>query len=242
MNIKSIMDRVLFALSVPKCIRCNQKLDYGQKAFCPKCSAEFEEFKTRNCVRCGRVLNRCDCSTRFLESHFVTRVVKCYRYLHRVEAEASNELIYSLKKDHRRDVLEVCTDELELAISNSIEHPENCVFTNVPRRKAAIIQYGFDHSALLLQEVAKRFDAEYISILKSNAKKPQRSLDSAERMKNADFDIVKDIDLTGREVIIVDDIITSGASMRSAAALIRSLGCKKITVACLAIAYKDDIY
>ena len=59
-------------------------------------------------------------------------------------------------------------------------------------------------------------------------------------MKNADFRIIRDIDLTGRQVIIVDDIITSGASVSVAASLIRSLDAKNITAACLAIAYRDN--
>jgi predicted amidophosphoribosyltransferase len=93
---------------------------------------------------------------------------------------------------------------------------------------------------LLAREVANRLGAEYIPLLKSNAKKPQKSLEAEDRFKNADFYIAKDIDIGGRGVIIVDDIITSGASMSKAAALIRSLGCREIIGACLAIAYKDS--
>ena len=240
MNISNVMDRVLFALSVPTCVSCKTRLIYGQKAFCPKCSAEFKEFKSRNCSKCARLLHQCDCSTEYLSSHYVKRVIKCYRYLTRDEVLPGNALIYSLKRDNRSDVLEVCTDEITSAICNSITNPEEYIFTNVPRRKAAIIEYGIDHSALLSQAVAKRLGAEYIPILKSNAKKEQKSLETADRFSNADFYIDRDIDLTGRGVIIVDDIITTGASISKAASLIRSLGCKNIVAATLGIAYKDS--
>ena len=93
---------------------------------------------------------------------------------------------------------------------------------------------------MLSQTVAKRLGAEYIPILKSNAKKEQKSLETADRFNNADFYIDRDIDLTDRGVIIVDDIITTGASISKAASLIRSLGCKKIVAATLGIAYKDS--
>ncbi len=239
MNIKNLMDRALFALSVPKCVCCKERLEYGEMAFCPKCYAEFANFGTRSCANCGRVLSKCDCSTPYLKAHFVRRVVKCYRYINRNDANPGNSLIYSLKRDNRIDVLTVCADNLEAAIRNSVENPENCLFTNVPRRKTAIVKYGIDHSGILAKELAKRFGAEYVEILKSNAKAEQKSLENTERLKNADFDIVKSIDLNGREVIIVDDIITSGASMSSAATLIRSLGCNSIIAAALAIAYKD---
>ena len=234
------MDRVLFALSVPKCVCCKTRLDYGENALCLKCSAEFEQFKTRNCSRCARKLNMCSCSNDFLEAHYIKRTIKCFRYLNRNDATPGNALIYSLKRDNRSDVLKRCADELEYAIRNSISDPGGYIFTNVPRRKSAIIEHGIDHSELLARELAKRFDAEYISLLKSNAKKPQKSLETADRFKNAEFYISKNIDLTGRAVILVDDIITSGASMSKAASLIRSLGSREINAASLAIAYKDQ--
>ena len=239
MNIKNIMDRVLFALSVPKCVCCKTRLDYGENALCLKCSAEFEQFKTRNCSRCARKLNMCNCSNDFLKAHYIKRTIKCFRYLNRNDATPGNALIYSLKRDNRSDVLKRCADELEYAIRNSVSDPGGYIFTNVPRRKSAIIEHGIDHSELLARELAKRFDAEYISLLKSNAKKPQKSLETADRFKNADFYISKNIDLTGRAVILVDDIITSGASMSKAASLIRSLGSREINAVSLAIAYKD---
>lgn len=240
MNINAIMDRVLFTLSVPKCVCCKRRLSYGESALCLECSAEFHDFKTRNCSRCARVLNQCDCSSSFLEGHFVRRTVKCFRYLGSETITSANALIYSLKRDNREDVLRICTSELAVAIDNSVDNPESFIFTNVPRRKDAIVKYGIDHSELLARSLAKRFGAEYRRILKSKAKKAQKSLEAEERFKNAEFCIIDDRDITGRGVVIVDDIITSGASMSKAAVLIRSLGSKDIVAASLGIAYKDE--
>ena len=167
MNKMKIMDRVFFALSVPKCVCCKQRLTFGENSLCRKCSAIFEEFKSRNCSKCARLLHKCDCSTDFLEAHYIRRVIKCYRYLDRDEASPGNSLIYSLKRDNRSDVLNRCADELVEAIRSSVDDPENYLFTNVPRRKSAIIEYGIDHSALLSREVAKRLGAQYMPLLRS---------------------------------------------------------------------------
>ncbi|MBE6532656.1 MAG: ComF family protein [Ruminococcaceae bacterium] len=239
MNIKEISDRVLFALSVPKCVCCREPIDYGQKAFCPKCSADFEEIKTRNCSRCAKKLNACSCSNEYLEGHFIKRVVKCFRYLVKDEINPANALIFSMKKDNRKDVLEVCTQELVAAIRNSVDNPEEYIITNIPRRKAEIIDKGLDQAELLARAIATRLGAEYMPILKSLSKKSQKTLERADRLKNANFAIKSEADLTGKSVIIVDDVITTGASMGTAAALIRSLGAKNITAAALGIAYRD---
>ncbi len=239
MNIKELSDRVLFALSVPKCVCCREPLDYGQKAFCPKCSADFEEIKTRNCSRCAKKLNACSCSNEYLEGHFIKRVVKCFRYLVKDEINPANALIFSMKKDNRKDVLEVCTQELVAAIRNSVDNPNEYIITNIPRRKAEIIDKGLDQAELLARAIATTLGAEYMPILKSLSKKSQKTLERADRLKNANFVIKTEADLTGKSVIIVDDVITTGASMGTAAALIRSLGAKNITAAALGIAYRD---
>ena len=49
----------------------------------------------------------------------------------------------------------------------------------------------------------------------------------------------KDISLNGYTVIIVDDIITTGASMSSCAMLIKAYKPTKVIGAALGIAYKD---
>lgn len=239
MNIKDFMDRVLFALSVPKCVCCGERLDFEDKAFCPNCFAKFNDFKTRNCSRCARKLNECSCSNEFLSSHFVKKVIKCSRYIQRDERHPVNALIYSLKRDNRNDVLELASDELLCALENSIDDLSSCVFTNIPRRKDALVEFGIDHSEILAKEIARKSRAEYLRLMKSNAKTAQKSLDHTERRKNADFELIKEVDLSGKTVIIVDDIITSGASVSNAAMLIRGLGSKSIIAACIAIAYKD---
>lgn len=240
MNFRSALDRTLFLLSVPKCVCCKGRLNYGELSLCPKCSAEFEEIKTRNCSRCSRILSECFCSTEFLSSHFVKGVVKCFRYDPREENLAANGLIYSLKRDNRDDVLKRCTAELCRAIENSLSPDNSFVVTNVPRRKGAIVKYGIDHSELLAKGVAVYFGIKYMKLLKSNAKSEQKTLTKDERLHNTDFQLVSDDSLKGKSVIIIDDIITTGASVASSATMIKSLRPKNIYSAVLGIAYRDD--
>ena len=58
-------------------------------------------------------------------------------------------------------------------------------------------------------------------------------------MKNADFVLRKSAEGLKGKVLIVDDVVTTGASMGTAAALIRSLGIKDIRGLTLAISYPD---
>lgn len=239
MNLKNLYDRVLFAISVPKCICCKQKLIYGEEALCKKCSNLYAEIKTRNCSRCSKVLSSCDCTNKYLSSHYVKKVIKCFRYINREENLPANSIIYSVKKDNRKDVIHFATDELLNSLKNSVEINNDFVITNVPRKKSRILYYGFDHSEVLARNIAKKLNINYVSILTSKSKLQQKQLAGVDRVKNIKFEIKNDFDLTSKKVIIVDDIITTGASMGTAASLLRSLGAKDIYALTLGIAYKD---
>ena len=240
MKLKELGARILHAISVPRCISCKERLSYGEKAFCESCYAVFCEAKTRNCAKCARPLPECFCTNDHLKAHFVKGLSKLYRYLPNKEVGApENLLIYALKREEREDVVVRCAVELRAAISNSLTIDEGFVFTNVPRRRDAVLNFGTDHAARLAKCLAKSFGVKYVSLLKSRARRPQKRLDRIERLKNAKFFIKRPIDLTGKSVIIVDDVVTSGSSMGAAATLVRSLGTKKIYGACLGIAYRD---
>ena len=242
MNIKEIGRGILFYLSVPRCVGCRERLLFSEDTLCKKCLEKYNDVKERNCSLCGKMLYECSCSNEYLTRHYVHKVFKVFRYV-REDPLPTNNLIYSLKRDNRSDVLNFLADELYKSLSAEFKNGGDFVFTNVPRRKAATIKYGIDHSALLAKTLAKRFSAEYYQPFISKTTKAQKKMMASERVKNARFEIKKNSrDFSKKTVIIVDDIITTGASMGAVAMLSRALGAKKIIGAAISIAYKDTYH
>lgn len=236
----NFLEKILFYVSVPKCVFCGERLDKEDLALCHKCKEAYNDSKERQCSACLKPLYHCTCPSKYLESHFVHKHIKVFRYLPGEETPA-NTLLYKLKRDNRRDVTNFLADELTKSISESIKTDENLIITSVPRRRSAKAKYGFDHAKSLAIAVSKNLNATYKSLLKSKAKIAQKKADSPEaRMKNAVFKITnKNIDLTKKTVIIIDDIVTTGASLGNAAFNIKTLLPKKIIGASVAIAYRD---
>ena len=207
---------------------------------CSKCKELYDDTLRRNCSICAHPLYECTCPNEYLDAHYVHKSVKVFRYL--VDKDLpTNRLIFSLKKDNRRDVLDFLAKELSDSIKLNIKSLDKYIITSVPRRKNAISKYGFDHAALLAKAVAKKLDIKYVNTLKSEVKREQKfSQSREERFKKLKFKArKKSIDLSGSDVIIVDDIVTTGASMGACAMLLKSMGAKRIIGASLAIAYKD---
>ena len=240
MNLRDLADKALFYLSVPKCVGCGERLKYEDNAVCPECYRKFTEASNRNCSRCSKVLSRCTCSMDYLEKCRVKRVVKLFRYIQRDENYATNSLIYSLKRDNRQDVLDFCANRLADAILSTVNFKPGTIITNVPRRKRSIINYGIDHAELLARALGQRIGVEYRKIFVSQNKEMQKSLHGDERRYNANYVIKDKTSLKGISVIIVDDVITTGASMGAVATLASSLGAREIIGAAIGIAYKDQ--
>ena len=167
---------------------------------------------------------------------------KVFRYSRSEESMPSNYLIYSLKQDNRSDVVKFLTDEMAASLKNNIDFSKGkYIITYVPRRRKAIINFGFDHAAVLAKNVARILDVEYKPLLVSKSTKPQKSVVGEDRLKNVriDYKSHKDISLKGYTVIIIDDIITTGASMTACSTLIKAYRPTKVVGASLGIAYKD---
>ena len=232
---------ILFYLSVPKCVNCNERLDKNDRALCKNCREEYDNALARSCAHCAKPLYECTCATAHLDAHYVHKHVKVFRYKPQADLP-TNKLIYSLKKDNREDVLDFLADQLASSVATTFKDASEFVFTSIPRRRAAKVKYGIDHAALLSARVAKILGAEYNKTLISHSKHEQkRSKHRVDRMKNARFDYSnKHLDLSGKTVVLVDDVVTTGASMSVAATLLKGLGAKRIIGASLAIAYNDS--
>ena len=232
--------KLLYYIAPPRCVFCKERTPIDSTVLCHICKEKYDDALRRNCSVCAKPLYECTCPNDYLDSHYVHKCIKVFRYLPDNELP-TNSLIFSLKKDNRHDVLDMLSQELADAIKFNLKNYESYVMTSVPRRKSAISKYGFDHAKILGKAISEKLGLKYINALKSNVKREQKfSMSREERFKNLKFNIrKKSIDLSGQNVIIVDDIITTGASMGACAMLLKSVGAKRIVGASLAIAYKD---
>lgn len=241
-SVKDIFKKCLFYLSAPKCVCCGERLKLGELALCEGCVAKYKENLTDKCSVCFNELSGCLCVNDFLDTHFIHKLVKVVRYEYSTDSDkrAANELIYHLKRNPRRDIVEFITNELLRATSSSGLNFEDYIITSVPRSRARIVKYGHDHSQMIAKSLAKALNIKYMRLLKSKSSSVQKKLHREQRIDNAKFDYrfgAKSIE--GKKLLLLDDIVTTGASMGSSALLLRGLGAKKIVGITFAITFRD---
>lgn len=239
MNIRELFRRATFYLSVPCCPQCRERIEVDDLALCKDCKAKYEDFKGHRCSHCAKPFSECSCTNDYLSAHSVKRLIKIVRYRPADSTLPSNALIYSLKRDNRRDVTDFIAGELAASIKSQIADANDYIITSVPRKRSSIKKYGYDHAEALGKSVARLLGASYTQLLVSRSHREQKKLRGTQRIDNAVFDYKSKRDLQKSKVIIVDDIVTTGASIGNAAMLLRAAGAGKIVGAAFAISYKD---
>lgn len=89
---------------------------------------------------------------------------------------------------------------------------------------------GFNQAEILAREFAASFSYSFSTELKrTKHRRPQASLNEAERLKNLSgaFEY-EGASLAGRTIILIDDIVTTGATLNEAALALRAQGAKII--------------
>ena len=113
----------------------------------------------------------------------------------------------------------------------------------VPVSKKRRKSRGYDQSELLAKRVAKELSLPACAALQKHAERnPQSQLkDAALRQANASgaFSVRPDADVSGKTLLLIDDIVTTGATLSECCRILRQAGAKHIYCAAFASPRKE---
>jgi ComF family protein len=106
----------------------------------------------------------------------------------------------------------------------------------IPLHKKRQRRRGYNQSALLARPLAQVRGLDYNDgiLLRVRHTVPQVGLGPEERMLNVHEAFEATGDVQGRHILLIDDVLTTGATMRSAAGTLKSKGAASVSAYCLA--------
>ena len=211
----AVFDWLLDLLYPPRCMICHKLLMPGEKEICPACDDTLPEYdgadrKVRFCKRCVVTFQYNDT---FRESFLRYKFSGLRQYAGRYGKWMAVTI---------RDKL---SGEFDL-------------ITYVPVSRKRRKERGYDQSELLCRAVARELAIEPARTLEKRMDTPPQSTlhEYAARMANVAgaFAPVDPERFVGRRVLLIDDIVTTGATLSECCRVLLTAGAKSVVCAALA--------
>ena len=214
-------DKVLSIPFPDTCIVCGNPVKSNEYA-CPKCQSKIpyisDVFKCKKCLRFLSTNDSDICGDCLVKTPDYSRLISCVEY----EGDVKNTLqAYKFRNrpDYHTGYSKLACEILEC---------EGVYFDAVvpiPLSKKSLKERGYNQSFLIAQNIAKYFEVPCFDdvIIKIKETKRQSELNLKERIKNISgaFALSNPVQVYGLHILLVDDIFTSGSTMREASRILR---------------------
>lgn len=233
---------LLDVLFPPLCLNCRHNIESG-KVVCDSCFSAIKISDTLFCGKCrarlpaavpakaglalpatGQTEHKKICH---LDFPYLLGAAADYR------DEAVQELVHALKFDFVKAAARPLA-ALLVKYAERVNYPiDGFVIVPIPLSKTRKRKRGFNQSFLLAEIFADRFDLEFhpsILVRHKNTLAQSELKDFEKKRANVEncFSVAEPDMVQGKNFILIDDVVTSGATLFEAANALKRAGAKKI--------------
>lgn len=247
MSFYEVLDLVLDFI-YPKnisCILCNKPIKkINTYSLCKDCFKELN-FIQDGCIKCGKPiiyhslekLDICGCSYCFNKSFYFDKAISCIEY-----SDISKSMILGFKYKNKTYMAKYISNIMKEKLD--LENIKFDYITFVPLHKKRMRKRGFNQSEKIAKELGKMIDIPILDCIyrKSNTNRLY-NLNRKERkieLKNA-FLVKENINYAnGKNILLIDDIFTTGSTVNEISKLLKLNNVNKIFVMTLLTKSNDN--
>lgn len=230
----------------PICPGCREciAVKYGaSNEICLDCGMKWTAARATLCPVCSEPWHSCVCACKKLERAGVSAHIKLVPY--RSRDGIGNQIVHYIKTVRDKRVFSMLgrelAHEIELYLERMGLHREDTVLTYAPRSRRTVRVVGFDQAKLLTRAASRHSGITAVKLLKRKGAGgvAQKALGAEERDKNVrgKFALFAKDELSGKTVILIDDLVTTGATVGECARILKKNGAS--LVICASVAYTE---
>lgn len=213
-----------------KCVCCG-KIIVEKISLCDECRKRLCRIEGNICRYCGREQAYCTCKR---AGNAYERNVSVFRY-----DGAAADAVKRFKMGKIPQISVYISNEMSMLIEREYDGISFDCVTFVPMARIKETRRGFNHAELIAKRIADNLGLPMRPLLKRRfGFYSQKSLNSADRFKNVrgKFRVVKNV--RGMTVLLIDDVITTGATLGECAGQLKNAGAAAVFGATFASTYK----
>lgn len=216
------------------CVGCSQELNAG--ALCAPCKSLLPKPKTAQCPHCDLRLPFGELRELCREMLGITRLAAAAPYAHPLVKAAIDTMKYEGIRDLSRPLGKLLTDALAPLVATKPR--EEFVLVPVPLHPRRLRQRGFNHASLLAQEASRSLKLSLNDriLMRQRETQQQAKLKREDRLTNVEnaFTAIPKYTQKNKTIILVDDVITTGSTIRETTKALRRAGTKEVWGAAVA--------
>ena len=224
----------------PLCVACDEVLELGTaEKLCPICKTKWDTAKLslRDKLggvpvipividgipeeRASAIASLCDYHSNALEKDY----------------EVQKKIVFALKRYEITRLTDFVADEIYRLAFEVLEGKiyKNTAVVRIPRNRRNLVRDGADSMKIVGKKVADKLGVEFFDCIKQKRGiKEQKRLSKAERATNIEKGIyIKssfENKIKNRRVILLDDVVTTGSSVTTAAKMLYGAGARQVII------------
>ena len=202
------------------CSACRKKLEHLKidDPRCMKCGKPVRYFRQEYCYDCEHT------------HHYYDRGVALW-----IHKEPVSQSIYRFKFHNQRGFAKYYAEEVEVRLKKDIQRWNPDFIIPIPLYSGKMRKRGFNQAEVFAKELENFLGIPVYGEILTRTKhtKPQKTLGSKERKNNLQGAfVVSDAKmaalLSGKTVLLIDDIYTTGSTIDAAAQILKRAGAEKV--------------
>lgn len=221
----SIIDKILSVIAPHDCINCGKE----GLIICDKCLGKIPAIQPR-CFKCLQPsadwITCLNCRPFFP----INRLIIAKEYTLKSKA-----IVWKLKNDGVQEAARIMAREMAKILPKSPEFNKLLIVPS-PTSHRRSRQRGYDQAKLIAKELQKLTNLSYANPLrrKDDIHQVGANIKTRKEQLQDSFEVIRHIQVKNQHILLVDDVVTTGSTLESAARTLINAGASEVWAICFA--------